>query len=131
MNGISLCLVNETMRDFLRPRRDAATMFFMPYAADLELYRFPGATVFICLLCAGVYYLQTSSADAVFEQTEQFCEEQQSRLFRMALKDATGEVGADACAYLMLTLYQSDDRQAFLSDVLSSRKKSRSKLIEE
>ena len=49
----------------------------------------------------------------------------------MALKDATGEVGADACAYLMLTLYQSDDRQAFLSDVLSSRKKSRGKLIEE
>lgn len=47
----------------------------------------------------------------------------------MALKDAPGEVGADACAYLMLTLNQSDDRQALLSDALSSRKKSRSRLI--
>ena len=84
-------------------------MVFIPYAAELDLYRFPGVTVLICLLCIGIYYGQEQNSEAVFVETEAFCKRQQPRMFRMVMKEVTGEVSERACAHLMLSMYFAVD----------------------
>ena len=90
-------------------------MVFMPYAAELDLYRFPGVTVLICLLCVGIYYSQHKNAEAVRVETEIFCERQQPRMYRMVMKEVLGEVSKRACAHLMLSTHFADNREEHIS----------------
>ena len=92
-------------------------MIFMPYAAELDLYRFPGVTVLICLLCVGIYYAQDNNQGAVFVETEIFCERQQPRMYRMVMKKVMGEVSERACAHLMLSTHFAKDREEHVTNI--------------
>lgn len=80
-------------------------MFFIPYRVDLQLFRFPIITVFICLLCIGVYNVQTSNESKLLDLAYEHCVNDQTRMWKMILQKTMGEMDAEACFNMLGSIH--------------------------
>jgi len=88
-------------------------LFFFPYRALIALHRVPVVTIFVCILCIGVYIAQDNNRRTILKRTQAFCTGELSIGLRQALaqwRDAPSR--AHACAEIMLSIHVAPDRNA-------------------
>lgn len=79
-------------------------MLFVPYKFDLDLKRVPFLTIFVALLCLGIYTKQYANEAEFAEKTEWFCAKNRSHVAKMALEKSIGDASAERCVELMFEL---------------------------
>ena len=89
-------------------------MLFFPFRFDMRLNKVPFLTIFICLLCLGVYGMQFANEQKYIADTERFCSAERSNMERMAFDKVLGSHDVMACLSLMHELGLSDDPDAVL-----------------
>lgn len=91
-------------------------MLFFPYKFDLQLKRVPFLTIFISLLCIGIYFQQFINEVDFMEKSEWFCTKNRSHIETLALQKSLGSASPQRCLELMYELGTSDDPEAIISD---------------
>ncbi len=86
-------------------------MLFLPFKADLNLFRFPFITIAICILCLLIYNNQFLNERKVLKNGISFCEEPGPQMWRMVLDRTLGDAGAESCAKMMWKIHLSDQPQ--------------------
>jgi membrane associated rhomboid family serine protease len=97
-------------------------MLFIPFQADLQLYRFPIITLFICLLCILIYYGQAKNEVAAYQAGEAFCQDKGEVLWRMVMKKTVGDTSQAACQKMMWKIHLSDTPQQVIQEFADEAK---------
>lgn len=87
-------------------------MLFLPYRVDLDLFRVPFITIFVCLICIFVYYNQSRNERLVIETAEATCMYQRNTDWRMVLDKTMGYSDQNACLEMMWAIHSADDKEA-------------------
>lgn len=87
-------------------------MLFLPFKADLNLFRFPFITIAVCILCLLIYNNQFQNERRVMKSGSSFCMERGPQMWRMVLNLSLGDSSPHACAEMMWTIHMSDHPQA-------------------
>ena len=83
-------------------------MFFFPFRVDLELKYIPIATIFVCLLCMFVNYMQFSNEKTIVAASESYCEES-SMFFKIVLSSIRLSDKVITCQQFLLEVHTADD----------------------
>lgn len=86
-------------------------MLLFPYRFDLALRRVPFLTIFVCLLCIGIYTKQYLNESEFTEKTHWFCSTSRSHIEQLALEKSIGDASAYRCVEFMYELGVADDPQ--------------------
>lgn len=98
-------------------------MFILPYKADIDLYRFPFLTVLVCLVCGIVFYMQSESRDEALEYTHLYCQQNQERIFHIALKKVYADSSLsdyDNCQRFLLETHNSLEPEKHLDELIEN-----------
>lgn len=87
-------------------------MLFLPFKADLSLFRFPFITIAVCILCLLIYNNQFQNERRVMKSGTSFCMERGPQMWRMVLDLSLGDTSPNACAEMMWKIHLSDNPQA-------------------
>lgn len=86
---------------------------FLPYRADIQLFRFPYLTVAIMVICCAVYFTQYHSRNQFHTYTANYCDYNMERIVRRVLQKVYGSDDAESCyRFLVETYAAADDRKA-------------------
>ena len=82
---------------------------FLPYRANIRLFRFPFVTVLVSVLCIAVYAAQEINERKSLSHLRDFCTQPLASGFRHALQGLTGRTDAYGCGRLLMTLAHNSD----------------------
>ncbi len=82
---------------------------FLPYRANIRLFRFPFVTVLVSVLCIAVYAAQEISERKGIAHLRAFCTQPLDTGFRQALQGLTGRTDAYGCGQLLMKLTHDRD----------------------
>lgn len=85
---------------------------FLPYRAQITLYRFPVLTVLVALLCIGIYTAQFLNQRAVFSGVSRFCDTPPERDLAAAIQRIYGTADSRHCARLLVEIYRDPSESA-------------------
>lgn len=84
-------------------------MLFIPFRADLNLFRVPFITIAVCILCLLIYNNQFQNERKVLKSGTSFCEERGPQMWRMVLSLTLGNTGSEGCAEMLWSIHLADD----------------------
>ncbi len=95
---------------------------FLPIKADFVLPRFPILTVLVCLICAGVFFVQLGDWNDFNKAIDRYCELDRSRLEQMVFSRIAELEDYGHCAEMMFTIASAEDGETLIDEiVLESR----------
>ena len=98
-------------------------MLVLPYKADIDLFRFPFLTVLVCVVCAIVFYMQSTSYSESIQYTNEYCELRGDRLFHIALKKAYSEDYSlddhENCVRFLIETHNAEDPEGHIDQLVS------------
>jgi membrane associated rhomboid family serine protease len=90
---------------------------FLPVKADFQLPAWPVLTVFVCLVCMGVFLKQESDWREFSHSIDRYCAKPQSHLTQMVMTRVDSLHRAEFCGEVMYYLSQSDDAADEIADI--------------
>ena len=95
---------------------------FLPVRADFPLTRFPAVTVFVCVLCLGVFAKQQSDWADFENSIGRYCDGERSRIDMMVLERVDNYKRARVCGEVMYRIDNADEPEAEIEEIVMALK---------
>jgi membrane associated rhomboid family serine protease len=91
-------------------------MLFLPYRVDLDLFRVPFVTIFVCLICIFIYYNQNRNERLVIETAEATCLYQRGAEWNMVLNKSMGNSVPETCLEMMWKIHSAKNKEQQITE---------------